>query len=100
MDEFARPFADDVNAEELPGFGVKDQFEEAGDIAEDLAARDLLIAGFADLVRDRGFGEFLFVLADHRDFRDRIDPVRKPFGSAAGSEAEGMADGEAALLHR
>ena len=44
VDQLARPLADDVDAEQLAGLAVKDQLQEPGNIAEDLAARDLLVA--------------------------------------------------------
>src|SRR5437016_3013307 len=75
VDQLAGTLADDVDAEQLAGLAVKDQLEEPGDVAEDLAAGDLLVARLADLVGRGGLGQLLFGLADHRDLRDRIDPV-------------------------
>src|SRR6266849_1207961 len=47
VDQLARPLADDVDAEQLAGLAVKDQFQQPGNVAEDLAAGDLLVAGLA-----------------------------------------------------
>src|SRR6266446_6062824 len=100
VDQLAGTFADDVDAEQLAGLAVKDQFQEAGDVAEDLAAGDLLVARLTDLVGRRGLGQLLLVLADHRDFRDRINAVGEALGRALRLDPEGMAHCEPALLHR
>src|SRR6202023_1436576 len=100
VDQLARPLADDMDAEQLPGLAVKDQLQQPGDVAEDLAAGDLLVARLADLVGSGGFCQLLFVLADHRDFGDRVDAVGEALGRALRFEPEGVADGEPALLHR
>src|SRR6266436_839461 len=75
MDQLARPLTDDVDAEELAGLIVEYQFQKPGNVAKNLAAGDLLVAGLADFVGDASLGQLLFVLADHRDFRDRVDTV-------------------------
>src|SRR5437667_5812637 len=54
VDQLAGTLADDVDAEQLAGLAVKDQLEEPGDVAEDLAAGDLLVARLADLVGSGG----------------------------------------------
>src|SRR6266436_1216746 len=100
VDQLARPFADDVDAEQLAGLAMKDQFQEPGNVAEDLAAGDLLVARLADLVGRGGLGPLLLVLADHRDFRDRVDAVGEALGRALRLDPEGVAHGEPALLHR
>src|SRR5215469_15419009 len=64
VDQLGCALADDVDAEQLAGLTVKYQLQEPDDVAQDLTAGDLLVAGLADLVRDRRFGQLLFVLAD------------------------------------
>jgi hypothetical protein len=44
--------------------------------------------------------QLLLGLADHRDFRDRIDPVREQRRHAVGGDAEAVADRQPPLLHR
>src|SRR6202171_1046270 len=80
VDQLARPLADDMDAEQLPGLAVKDQLQQPGDVAEDLPAGDLLVARLADLVGSGGFCQLLFVLADHRDFWDLVDAVGAALG--------------------
>src|SRR6202045_1031911 len=91
MDQLARALADDGDAEQLAGFGVKYQLQEPGNVAEDLAAGDLLVASLADFVGGRGFTQLLLVPADHRDFRNRVDPVRETLGDALRLDPEGVA---------
>src|ERR1700736_3647945 len=100
MDQLARALADDVDAEQLAGLAVKYQLQEPGNVAEDLAAGDLLVASLADFVGGRGFAQLLLVPADHRDFRNRVDPVRETLGDALRLDPEGVAHRQPALFHR
>src|SRR6202047_4770992 len=93
VDQLARTLADDVDAEQPAGLAMKDQLQEPGYVAEDLAAGDLLVARLADLVGCRGLGQLLLVLADHRDFGDRVDAVGEALGRALRFEPAGVADG-------
>ena len=99
MDEFAGIVANDVDAEQLQGLGVDDDFQEPG-----LVAGDLRFGHFVEL-RDAGFkGDFLlgelgFVLAHHGDFRDGVDAEGQEIGAVFDGLAEHVAGGEAALLH-
>src|SRR5258708_273102 len=54
VDRLHRALADDMDPEQLSGIGVKDQLHQAGDVADDLAPRDLAIARLADLVGNPG----------------------------------------------
>ena len=74
--KFGRPFADDVDAQQLFGFAMKDHLQAAGGVAANLAARNLAIIRHADLVGDIFVGELLFGLADEGNLRDGINPVR------------------------
>src|SRR6266478_2165127 len=100
VNQLARAFADDVDAEQLAGLAVEYQLQEPGDVAEDLPPGDLLVAGLADFVGSAGFGQLLLVLADHRDFGDRVDPVGEALGDAVRFDPEGMAYRQPALFHR
>src|SRR6476620_10024926 len=51
VDQLAGTLADNVDAEQLAGLAMKDQLQEPGNVAEDLAAGDLLVARLADLIR-------------------------------------------------
>src|SRR5580700_8828138 len=100
MDQLARALADDVDAEQLAGLAVKYQLQEPGNVAEDLAAGDLLVASLADFIGSGGFAQLLLVFPDHRDFRNRVDPVRKALGDALRLDPEGVAHRQPALFHR
>src|SRR5947208_8484254 len=99
VDQFRGALADDMDAEEFFGLAVKDQFEEAIQVADDLAARDLLIEGPSDFVRHVRSGQLFFALADRGDLGNREDAVRQDLRQCRFSDLECMAGGESSLLH-
>src|SRR5207244_5372624 len=60
VDQLGCALADDVDAQELKGLAVKDQFEHAFGVAHDVGAGGLTIDGMADLVGDQLLGPRLF----------------------------------------
>src|SRR5262249_6185081 len=61
--------------QELQGPGIEEDLQEAHVDAEHLALRELLVLGLSDLVRDPSRRQLLLGRADHRDLRNRVDPV-------------------------
>src|SRR5207302_8929114 len=100
VNELARARADDVDAQMRVGVELEDELQQAGAIADDLPAGNLAVVRLADLVRHAGVGQLLLGAADHRDFRNRIDAVREQRWHTPGLDAERVAGGNAALLHR
>ena len=77
---------------------VEDQLQQARPVADDLAARDLLVVRLADLVGDAVAGQLLLGAPDGRDLGDRVDRVRHERGDAMRRDPERVTGGEAALL--
>ena len=63
-------FADDVHAQNLARFAMKDELQPPGGIAADLPARGLAIVGHADFVGHVFLGQLLFGLAGEGDLRE------------------------------
>ena len=99
--EFAGPFADDVDAQDLARFAVEDELEAAGGVGADLAARGFAIESHADFVGDIFVGELFFGFADEADFGNGVDAVGIEAGVGGGvGIVEGARGSDAALLHR
>src|ERR687892_814149 len=64
VNELRCALADAVNAKELPAVRMKQELKHSDGIADELAARDLSIAGDADFVRNPRLRQFFFVATD------------------------------------
>src|SRR5882757_1824566 len=101
VQQFAGALAYDMHSQKMPRLAMKNNLQTAGGIAPDLPAGNLAIICDAHFVRHIFVGELLLGLADKRDLRDRINPVRIVAG--IGDQvlvAEGARNGDSALLHR
>ena len=49
---------------------MKQYFQEPGSVVQDLASRYFAVVCDANLVRDTGFGQLFFCLANERNFRN------------------------------
>src|SRR6185369_6699781 len=94
----AAPYA--VAAEQPPAVAVEQHLEHALLVAADRAARYLLVPGDAALIRDLLRGELLLGRADHRHFRNRVDPHREVLAHRVRVVIEHRAGGQAPLLAR
>ena len=63
--QFAGAVADDVDAQQLPRLAVEQQLEQAGCIADNLAAGDFAVARFANLVLHAVAGQLLLLSLIH-----------------------------------
>jgi hypothetical protein len=73
---------------ELVRVPVEDQLQEAAAVADDLAARDLLVVGLAHLVGDAVARELLPVAAHRGDLGDRVDLLPEPERHAVSAQME------------
>src|SRR5579885_697215 len=64
VQQFGGAFADDMHAEQFPGFAVEDEFEAPRRVAADLAAGGFAVEGHPDLVGNVFIGQLLLGFAD------------------------------------
>src|SRR6266540_898674 len=99
VNQLAGALADDMNTQERARFGVKDQFQQAGAVAHDLAAGDLAILRLAYLVCNALLGQFFFVAPNRGYFWDGVNTVGKQLGHAVRRNAKRVAGSQTPLLH-
>ena len=100
MDELRGPAAKTVTAQQTAILAVKEHFEQAGIIAKNHAARDLLVACQTRFIRDLLPREFFLRRPDHGDFGDGIDAHREMTRHRVGVHAEHGTGGETPLFAR
>src|SRR5271170_2215530 len=99
--QLRRALANNVHAQNLPRFAMKDQFQPPGCIAANLPAGNFAIIRYADFIGNVFFRELFFCLANEGNLRDGIDPVRiEARIRLLVFIAIGARYGDAALLHR
>src|SRR5262249_30726115 len=100
VDQLRRSAADGVDAQQLAAVSMKEHLEEAAVIAQDLTARDLVVACDAGLVRYLLPRQLLLGGAHHRDLGNRVDADGKMTRHRPRRDAEGVTRGQPALLAR
>src|SRR2546422_7714090 len=91
VDEFGGTVAEDVDAEQHQRVAVEDELQQSFQIADDLPARDFLVEGAADLVRDPFLGQLFLSLAYCVDLGGRRIIKKKHHGKGGLLHPESMA---------
>ena len=100
VDEVGGLFAEHMDAEESHVVGVEEEFEEALLVADDEAAAVLSVEGAADDIGDFFLAEGFLAFAGAGALGDGVDAEREDAGEVGFVfEVEGVAHGDAALLH-
>ena len=100
MDQLTGTFTENRDTEQLPRVAVKQKLQQSDLVADDLAARNFLVGGLADLLGDACLGQGFFALPHDGDLRDRVDAIGQKVGNALRFFAKGMTAGDSALFHR
>src|SRR5579863_5359758 len=86
-------------AQQFQGFAMEKDFEAPVGMARDLAACNLAIVSYAHFVGNVGVGELLLGLADERNLRNGVNPVRVAVGIGLHLQTESPCGGDAPLFH-
>src|SRR5215471_10066530 len=97
---FGSTIADQVYPKQTQRFRIKEQFQEALIIAEYLSLGQLDVACYSNLIRNFVTSQLFFCVSDHRDFRDRINPIGDKHGRDGGGLTKHVTARQTSLLHR
>src|ERR1043165_2289616 len=78
---------------------MKDQFQKTSLVADDLASGDLAVLGFAYFIGNTLCCQIFLVAPNRRNFRDRINTIRKKLRRALGWNSKRVTRREPSLLH-
>src|ERR1700719_2292516 len=88
-----------MHAEKLLRIRIKNQFQAAGGVAANLAARNCPEKRDTHFVGHPFLGELLFRFANERNFWNGVNPVRIVSAIRTNRNAKGIGGSDATLLH-